>query len=166
MTWLEITYFIIALLIMIVGLLGVILPVIPGIVIIFVSTLLYGSLTGFETISVRLIVVFGVLTALTYLLDYLATAFGVKKMGGSFAGASGAVIGMILGFLIPGVGLFGFVIGAFIGAFIFELMVVKETRIALKAGLGSFLGFLLGGFIKFVIGSIMIGVFIYYAIFA
>ena len=165
MTWLEIVYFVLALLVMFVGLLGVILPVIPGIPIIFAAAFLYGLLTGFETITGNILIVFGVATGLTLILDYLATVLGVKKMGGSFAGATGAVIGMIVGFFIPGVGIFGFIIGAFVGAFLFELMVVNETRTALKAGLGSFLGFLLGGFIKFVVGVIIIGMFIYYALF-
>ena len=88
----------------------------------------------------------------------------MKKMGGSYFGILGAFIGMIVGLFIPGVGIFGFIIGAFIGAFIFELLINKESKRALKAGIGSFVGFLVGGVIKFAIGVVMIGMFIWHVL--
>jgi uncharacterized protein YqgC (DUF456 family) len=85
-------------------------------------------------------------------------------MGGSKAGMFGAFIGMIVGLFLPGVGIFGFVIGAFIGAFLLELLVNKESQKALKAGLGSFIGFLVGGVFKLVIGAAMIGIFVWHVL--
>jgi len=165
MNWLEILYFVLVLIISMVGLAGVFLPVIPGILVIFLSVLLYAILTGFETISVNLIIIYGVLTGLTYLLDYLAAVFGVKKMGGSFAGMAGAFVGLIIGLIFPVLGIFTFLIGSFLGAFVFEMAVKKESRIALKAGLGSFIGFLIGGVLKFAVGVGMIGIFIWIVLF-
>ena len=160
MTWFEIVIFILALLVMLVGLAGIILPVVPGVPIIFIAALLYALLTDFATISSQTIIIFAVLTVLSLLLDWLATAVGVKKMGGSYIGMIGAFVGMIAGLLLPGVGIIGFVIGAFVGAFLFELLISKKAQVALRAGFGSFIGFIAGGLLKFVIGASMIGVFV------
>jgi hypothetical protein len=86
-------------------------------------------------------------------------------MGGSYAGMIGAFTGMIVGLSLPGVGIIGFIIGAFVGAYAMELLINKDSRVALRAGLGSFLGFLAGGLMKFVIGAIIIGVFIWQVLF-
>ncbi|UCC79837.1 MAG: DUF456 domain-containing protein [Candidatus Zixiibacteriota bacterium] len=164
MTWLEIILFIAALIFMFVGLLGVILPVLPGIPLIFGVALVFSILTDFTYLSGQTIIIMGILAVISLILDWIATLFGVKRMGGSKAGIFGAFIGMIVGLFIPGVGIFGFVIGAFVGAFIFELMVNRESKKALKAGLGSFIGFLVGGVLKLVVGAVMIGMFIWHVL--
>jgi uncharacterized protein YqgC (DUF456 family) len=165
MTWLEIILFVSALIFMLVGLLGVILPVLPGIPMIFIVALFFSILTDFTYLSGQTIILLGILAIISLVLDWIATLFGVKKMGGSYFGVLGAFIGMIVGLLLPGVGIFGFVIGAFIGAFLFELLINKESKKALKAGLGSFIGFLVGGVFKLVIGAAMIGIFVWNVLF-
>lgn len=161
MDWLEIILFIIALIIMVVGLLGVILPFVPGIPMIFGAALVYAILTDYSDINSRIIILLGAMTIVSLVLDWVATAFGVKKMGGSYAGIIGAFLGMIVGLMLPGIGIVGFIVGAFVGAFLFELLVNKEAKTALRAGLGSFIGFIAGGLIKFVIGAAMIGIFVW-----
>ena len=170
MSWIEITYFVITLIIMIIGLFGTILPIIPGSPIILVAALIYALLTDFRDITGNTLIILAVMTGVSLLMDWIASSFGVKKMGGSFFGVIGAAIGMIVGLLIPGVGIIGFIVGAFVGAFVFELMLGKargkgstdnEIHIALKAGLGTFIGFLVGGVLKFALAAVMIGIFVW-----
>jgi len=161
MTWLEIALFIITIIVMLVGMVGVIIPMLPGVPVIFAAALIYAIITGFESITGDLLIIFGLMTAASFVLDWVATAFGVKKMGGSWLGMLGSFIGMIVGLLIPGVGIIGFIIGAFVGAFVFEILIGKKSNEALRAGFGSFIGFLAGGLLKFVIGATMIGIFVY-----
>jgi uncharacterized protein YqgC (DUF456 family) len=165
MSWPHIILFVLTLLVMLIGLLGVILPVLPGIPMIFGATLVYAILTDFTVITARTVIVFGVLAILSLILDWIATAFGVKRMGGSYMGILGAFLGMIIGLIIPGIGIFGFVICSFVGAFAFEMIRGKESREAMRAGFGSFIGFLIGGVLRFVIGATMIGVFIWKILF-
>ena len=165
MSWFEIILFVITIAVMLVGLAGVILPLIPGVPIIFGAALLYALLTDFSTISGQTLMVFAILTIVSLALDWAASVMGVKKMGGSYAGMVGAFIGMIIGLLLPGLGIIGFIIGAFVGAYAMELLINRNSRVALRAGLGSFLGFLAGGLMKFVMGVIIIGVFIWQVLF-
>ncbi len=160
MTWWEILTFAMAVLFMLGGLIGTVLPVLPGIPVIFVVSLLYAFIDGFQHISEQTIGIFAVLTGAALLMDYLATVVGIKKMGGSYFGVAGAVIGMIVGFFVGG-GLPGLVIGSFVGAVACEMLIGKKSQQALKAGLGAFLGFFLGGVVKFAIAATMIGVFIW-----
>jgi len=157
MSFLEILLFIGTLIIMTVGLAGVILPVLPGIPLIFAGALLYGIVTHFKEISVNLVIIFGSLAVISLIADYAANYFCVKKMGGGKAGAIGAVIGMLIGI---SAGLTGIIIGSFLGAVAGELIAGKKEREALRAGTGAFLGFLLGGLAKFVLGCVMIGIFV------
>ncbi len=164
MTWTEILIFGVAILIMIIGLIGTVLPVIPGALLIFLTALVYALLTDFKEITSDILIILLIITGVTYLLDWLATTFGIKKMGGSYWGVCGAFLGMIIGLLIPGVGIVGFIVGAFVGAFLFELMIGKTTQKALKAGLGSFIGFLAGGVIKLFLAAVMIGIFAWHVL--
>jgi hypothetical protein len=165
MSWFEILLFILTVGVMLVGLAGVVLPIMPGVPIIFGAALMYALLTGFSTISGLTIIIFGILTIASIILDWAASVIGVKKMGGSFAGMIGALIGMVVGLSLPGVGIVGFIIGAFVGAYAMELLINKDSRVALRAGLGSFLGFLAGGLMKFVISVIIIGIFVWQVLF-
>lgn len=162
MSLLEIIIFIIALIIMVVGLVGVILPILPGVPLIFVGALLYGIVSGFEEISFELILIFAGLTAFSLISDYLANYFAVKKMGGGRAGAIGAVIGLIIGIFIHWVAI---ILLPFLLAVIFELITGKRKKQALKAGTGAWIGLLFGGLLRFIIGCIMIGIFIWSVLF-
>jgi uncharacterized protein YqgC (DUF456 family) len=163
MSFMEILIFIGALIIMIMGLAGVILPVLPGIPLIFGAAVLYGILTGFEEITLSLILIFAGLTVFGLLVDYLANYFSVKKMGGGRAGAIGAVIGLFIGIFF--VGLIGIILLPFVFAVMFELIAGKKKGQALKAGLGSLIGLLFGGILRFSIGCAMIGIFVWIVLF-
>jgi uncharacterized protein len=158
MTGFEIFLFIVVVLIMLVGIVGVILPILPGTPLIFGAALLYAVITNFEQIDLQILIIFAVLVLIAQSLDWLAATYGVKRMGGSYFGVLGALIGMIAGILLSG--LVGLIIGAFAGAVVFELMIGKKYDVALRAGLGSFIGFLVGGVVKFAIAAVMIGMFI------
>ena len=165
MTWLEIILFVSSLIIMFIGMLGIVLPILPGIPLIFIVALVFSILTDFTYLSGQTIILLGILAVISLILDWVAGVLGVKKMGGSKAGMFGAFIGMIVGLFLPGVGIFGFVIGAFVGAFLLELLVNKESKKALRAGLGSFIGFLAGSVLRLVIGAAMIGIFVWQVLF-
>jgi uncharacterized protein YqgC (DUF456 family) len=158
----DILLFIGVLLIMLIGLAGVFLPVLPGIPLIFGGAILYGVLTEFKEITANLLLVFAGLTLLSLAIDYFANYLGVKKMGGGRAGAFGAVLGLLLGIFV---GLWGILIFPFLFAVLFELMAGKKDSQALKAGTGAFLGLLFGGLVKFILGCIMIGIFIWRVVF-
>jgi len=162
MTFLEILLFVVVLVIMIIGLVGVILPVLPGIPLIFGAAVLYGILTGFEEINLQLIIIFAGLTAFGLIIDYLANYFSVRKMGGGRAGAVGAVIGLLIGIWF---GLVWIIILPIVLAVAFELIAGREARQALTAGFGVFGGLLFGGLTRFIIGCVMIGIFVWVILF-
>lgn len=159
----DIVLFIIAMIIMLVGLIGIIIPILPGVPLIFGALLIYALITKFQEISINVIIVCAILTVIAIIIDWLSVTYGVKKMGGSYFGMIGAFVGMIVGLLVGA--LVGLIIGAFLGAFILELFAGKKKDVALRAGIGSFFGFLAGGVIKFVIGAVMVGVFIWRTLF-
>jgi uncharacterized protein YqgC (DUF456 family) len=92
-------------------------------------------------------------------LDYVANLYGAKKMGASRWGILGAFVGMLVGLFTGGV--IGLVAGSFAGAILGEILAGKTGSQALKAGIGTFLGFLGGTLIKFVVGCAMLGIFLW-----
>jgi uncharacterized protein YqgC (DUF456 family) len=154
----EVVLFIVALVIMIIGLAGVILPILPGIPLIFAAAALYGIFTGFRDVTVRVILILAGLNVLGIVVDYLANYLSVRKMGGSRVGAIGAVIGLMIGIWI---GVVWVVVLPFLLSVAFELLAGKEGRRALKAGTGALVGLLFSGLLRFVIGCVMIGLFVW-----
>ncbi|MEA1928521.1 MAG: DUF456 domain-containing protein [Candidatus Auribacterota bacterium] len=141
------------------GLAGSIFPGMPGPPIVFAGALIYGILTGFAEIGWVMLLALGLLAAISQLLDYLASAYGAKKFGGSSWGIWGSLIGGLIGFFIFTIP--GMIIGLFSGAVIMELWKgKKETRAALKVGGGSLLGFLGGTLMKVIFSLLMIGLFL------
>lgn len=132
-------------LIIFVGVLGSILPVLPGCVIVWAGIVVY-KLWVPDGVSWHLVGYTAGLAALAQLLDFIAGYYGTKKFGGSTRGAIGAVLGGIIGpfVLTPFIGL---VIGPVIGAILGEISANKSLRDSGKAGLGT----LLGGIASFVI---------------
>ncbi|MEX0917098.1 MAG: DUF456 domain-containing protein [Candidatus Paceibacterota bacterium] len=139
------------------GLAGTIIPGFPGISLIFGGVLLYTILNDFEAVSVLTVVLLGILTALTLLLDYLAGILGAKAGGGSWKAALAAGIGALIGgfiFAIPGI-----LIGAFLGGLSGALLEGATREGAMKVALYSALGVLGSAVFQFVIGVTLIVVF-------
>jgi uncharacterized protein YqgC (DUF456 family) len=99
-----------------------------------------------------------VVAIIIWIVDYIIPVIGTKKFGGSRAGMIGTVLGLIIGLFSPIP--FGIIIGAFVGALIGELIHQGDTDKAIKAAFGSFLGFITGTFLKFIVAVIYFGLFI------
>lgn len=140
------------------GLLGSVLPGLPGAPLILLGALVYAWYTGFTVISWMTLLGLLALTLLGYLLEIFASALGVKKLGGSRWGMAGALLGAIIGLLFGG--LPGLILGPFVGAFLLELAKTKDPAASLKSGVGTLLGFLAGAIGKLIIAAVMIGIFV------
>ncbi len=148
----DLIWVIVGLIILIIGVIFSVLPVIPGQVLSWGSLLIL-QLTSDPPFTAKFLAIWALITAGVTLLDYYVPIWGTKKFGGSKMGIWGATIGLILGiFFFPP---FGLIIGPFIGAFVGELIAGKDSRVALKSGFGSFLGFVAGTMMKLVISFIM-----------
>ena len=149
---LDLLWIIIGSLTLLVGIIGCVLPVLPGQVLSWASLLIL-QLTSNPPFTARFLVTWALITAFVSLLDYYVPIWGTKKLGGSKKGIWGATIGLVAGiFFFPPMGI---IIGPFIGAFAGELVASKDTRVALRSAFGSFLGFLAGTFMKLAISFIM-----------
>jgi len=144
----DIALLIIGLLLCLLGIIGSFLPVLPGPPVSWVGLLLL-HLTTAVTENWWLLGITGGIALLVFALDYIIPAMGTKKFGGTRAGMIGTTIGLIVGILAPIP--FGIIIGPFVGAFLGELSNKADNKTALKAAFGSFLGFLTGAFMKFVV---------------
>ena len=152
--WVMVSIFFLA------GLAGSIIPGMPGPPVVFAGALIYGLLTGFTEMGWVMLLVLGLLAAVSQLLDYLASAYGAKKFGGSGWGIWGSLIGGLIGFFVFNIP--GMIVGLFAGAVLMELWKgKKDTRAALKVGGGSLLGFMGGMLMKVVFSLLMIGLFLF-----
>ena len=140
------------------GLLGVFIPVLPGVPLAWLWMLVYAIGTGFEKISVTATVVFTVLMLLTLAFDLIAPILGARKYQASKWGVMGASMGMIVGLLT--LGFVGTIVGPLVGALVAELIAKGEPGRAMKAALGTFVGFLAGTLFRTVVVLTMIGFFI------
>ena len=155
----DIFLLVIGFILMLVGIAGAILPVIPGVPISWLGLIcLY--LAPSLPFDWLFIIITGVIAITLYILDYVIPAMGTKKFGGSKAGAWGTTIGLIIGIIAPIP--FGILIGPFVGALVGELLFNKtEGKTAFKAAFGSFIGFLASTFIKVFATLVYLGIFIY-----
>lgn len=148
----------IAILVMLVGALGTLLPIIPGTPLIFLAALGYGYYEGFNQITPFLLVVLFLLMALTFLIDYIAGVIGAKKYGATRYGTWGSLIGGVLGVIIFNIP--GLIIGPFIGALAGELINGTDFNNALKVGFGTVVGMAGGALVKIILAVAMILVFV------
>ncbi|MGB5487947.1 MAG: DUF456 domain-containing protein [Lysobacterales bacterium] len=155
MDW-TILWWILAALIVISGLIGVVVPALPGIPIMFAGLVLAAWSTGFEPVGWGTIAVLGALTALSVLIDFLAAAFGAKRQGASPRAFWGATLGAVVGLFF---GLIGIVLGPFIGAVAAELSSGRGAQQAGRSGYGVWIGLVLGTAAKLAIAFLMLGIF-------
>ena len=147
----------ISLIFMVLGILGSFLPILPGPLTSWVGLLILHFTKAVPMNYTFLVITFSVAFGI-WILDYIIPAVGTKRFGGSKAGIIGTSLGLIVGLLSPIPG--GIIIGPFLGALIGELINKSEFNKAVKAALGSFLGFLASTFIKFIVAIIYFGFFI------
>lgn len=151
----DIILCVVSLLLAIVGLIGAVVPVIPGVALSFVALLInYFSPT--PAIDTKWLVIWMVICAVVMAIDYVLPIYIVKRLGGSKSGVWGATIGMLVGFIaFPPLGI---ILCPLLGAVMGELMNDKsDTTKALKVGAGSFLAFLFGTGMKFITSLFVIG---------
>jgi len=159
----PILWLVLALLIMLFGLVGILIPVLPGAPLIFLAALGYGLLTDFSDLAITALIWLGALAAISLLLDWLPGILGVKKYGGSILGMAGALAGMAIGLVI--FSLPGLILGSFFGAVAGEMLSGKNSQQAMRAGLGSLVGFFVGTVFKLIIGVVMVGIFVWQVVF-
>lgn len=156
MTWVEITGLSLALIVMLVGLVGSVVPGLPGSPLVLAAAVGHRLWFGADSVSTPVLLVLVLLACVSMALDFAATALGAKKFGATWRGAVGAVVGGVIGlfFALPGI-----LLGPFLGATLFEMLGDKEFEKAVRAGAGATLGLLLGVIGKFSLCVIMIALF-------
>lgn len=154
-------WYVIAGILVLVGLAGVVLPALPGLPLVFLGMLLAAWAGGFAEVGAGTLVVLGILTLLSMAVDFWATAIGAKRVGASRLAIVGAVIGTVVGLFMGVIGLFA---GPFIGAAAGELLsgrrldpagVGKATRV----GFGTWLGIVFGIALKLMLALAMLALF-------
>lgn len=142
---------------MLAGIAGLVLPLLPGAPLLFAGFLLAAWAENFAYVGAGTLTALGILAALTYALDFAATAFGAKRFGASPRAAMGAALGTLLG--LP-FGLLGVIVGPFIGAFVAEISAQRGVRAAGRAGAGAAIGLAFGAAAKLALGFVMLGIFV------
>ncbi len=143
--------------VMLTGLAGIFLPVLPGVPLVFAGALIYAWSTGFEVITIGNLIFFGILTAVSSAVEYVGGVLTAKKYGASKYGLLGGVLGGILGlvvFSIPGL-----IIGQLAGVIIGELYFGKQMRESFASGFAMFVGYLLGSTVKVFFAGIIVIIF-------
>ena len=148
-----------AILLVLLGLVGSLMPGIPGPPFSFLGIMVLAFVNGINY-SWSFLLVMGIIASFVFALDYWVPIWGTKKLGGSKAGVRGSMIGMVVGivltFMFP-IGLFiAMLLGPFIGAYIGEKHAGNDDSQALKAAFGSFVGFLLGTGLKVIYAVVCI----------
>ena len=163
---------------MFVGLVGSVVPGLPGVTLIFLSALLYAILTDFQTVGTVVLVVLFVFAALAFITDFVATSYGARRFGasnwGTVGGAIGGILGALAGLLLAGIGsLFGLIVGTIIGVFAGEYLRRErhggqkeqeaenaDWRRASRAAGGVIVGYLASSIVQGVLGLVSIVVFV------
>ncbi|WP_339649773.1 DUF456 domain-containing protein [uncultured Salegentibacter sp.] len=144
----DLIFFGVGAVLMILGILGSFLPVLPGVPLSWIGLLLL-YLAPSVPINYWVLGIALILAAIIYVLQLVIPAMGTKKYGGSKAGMWGATIGLVIGIFVP-IPL-GIIIGAFAGAFIGEIINKSDSKSALRAAYGSFIGLLASTFMELVV---------------
>jgi uncharacterized protein len=140
-----------------IGLVGIVLPALPGTILIFAGLLLAAWADGFTRVGAGTLTVLGVIAAASYGVDFVAAALGVKRLGASTRAMTGAALGTLLGLFL---GLPGLILGPFAGAMLGELTMHRDVLRAGRAGIAAWIGFAIGMAVKVALAFSMIAIFL------
>ena len=183
----EGTLLVVTLIAMFIGLVGSVLPALPGVALIFISALVYAFSTGFEVVGGWLVALLGLFAALALVADFVGTSYGARRFGasnwGTAGGAIGGIVGALVGLLFLGIGsLFGLILGSVGGVFLGEYLRRRrhgtpdlgtggprvrparsegnDWRRTGRAAGGVFVGYLIGAAAQGVLGLLSVIVFV------
>ena len=168
---------VVTLLAMLVGLVGSVLPGLPGVTLIFLSAVVYAFLTDFDVVGVPVLLILFLFAAVAFVADFFATSYGAKRFGasnwGTVGGAVGGLFGTLIGLLFAGVGsIFGLIFGTIGGVFLGEYLRRRrqgpgeqspaggDWRRTTRAAGGVFVGFVASAIAQGLLGLASVVVFV------
>lgn len=152
----DVLLWLLAAVLVVAGLLGLILPALPGAPLLFAGLLVAAWVEDFSYVAGGTLAVLGALALLTYVVDFVASALGARRFGASNRAVAGAAIGALVGIFF---GLPGILLGPFVGAVVGELAGRRGARDAARAGVGATVGLALGVAAKLALAFSMLGIF-------
>jgi uncharacterized protein len=153
----DILLWMLAVLLVTAGLVGLVFPLLPGPILLFAGLLLGAWIDHFAYVGTGTLLALGIMTTLAYLCEILGTAVGAKRFGASRRAVIGAAVGGLAGLLF---GFLGILLGPFVGALIGELSVRRDLGTAARAGWGATVGIAIAAAGKLALGFAMIGLFL------
>lgn len=156
-TRMTVLLWILAVALVAIGLVGIVLPAVPGTILIFTGLALAAWADGFTRVGAGTLVLLGVLAAASYAIDFVAAALGARRLGASRRAMAGAALGTLLGLFL---GLPGLIVGPFVGAVLGELSATRNLARAGRTGVAAWIGFAIGIVVKVGVAFVMIGVFL------
>jgi uncharacterized protein YqgC (DUF456 family) len=153
----TIVLWVLAAALVLVGLAGILLPALPGTVLIFAGLLLAAWADGFARVGAGTLVVIGLIAVASYAVDFVAAALGAKHVGASPRAVAGAALGTLLGLFF---GLPGLILGPLFGAILGELSAHRDVARAGRVGMAAWIGFVIGTAVKAAMAFSMIAMFL------
>jgi hypothetical protein len=153
MLFMDIALYALAIALILGGLIGTVLPTLPGIPMIFGGIWLAAALDDYQHLGVSWLIVLGVLAAFGVAMDFIAASLGAKRVGASSMAIWGASIGTFIGMFL---GIPGLILGPFVGALAGELISSKSVLRSAHVGIGTWLGLLFGTLVKLVLSVVMV----------
>lgn len=153
---LDVLWMVLAVVLVCVGIAGSVLPALPGVPLVFTGLLLAAWAGDFQQVSWITLVVLGLLTAFSFVIDLMATALGAQRVGATKLAVVGAALGTLGGLFL---GLPGLILGPFVGADAGELISHGKMQQATRAGVATWVGLLFGTLAKLALVFTMLGVF-------
>jgi hypothetical protein len=148
---------VIAVLMILLGIAGTVLPALPGVVFVFAGIALAAWIDGFTVITGWTVGVLAVLAAIGFAIDYVAQLMSAQRAGATWQGIAGAAVGTLAGIFT---GLWGLVFMPLVGAAIGEFIAHRDVLRAGKVGLATWIGLLVGAVLKLAIVFTMVGIFV------
>jgi hypothetical protein len=152
----EVLWLVLAVVLVCVGVAGSVLPALPGVPLVFAGLLLAAWAGDFQKVTWLPLVVLGLLTVISFVIDFAATALGAKRVGATRLAIVGAALGTLGGLFL---GLPGLILGPFVGAIVGELLSHGQLQQATRAGLATWMGLIFGTLAKLALVFTMLGVF-------
>ena len=152
----DVLWYVLAALLVLAGLAGAVLPALPGVPLVFAGLLMAAWADGFTRVGVITLVLLGLLTLISFAIDFAATAMGAKRVGATKLAVVGAALGTFAGVFL---GIPGLILGPFVGAVLGEMLSHGEMQRATRAGVATWMGLLFGTLAKLALVFTMIGVF-------